>query len=79
VGEASVDQSFYYWREIVSEITHYSDAEDNEIPRRFLCRRKPKDGSTWTRSEWIVDCPQCLAKLRDDRSNAAVVPEGSKE
>ncbi len=50
----------------MSAEVHYSDAADGVIPKRFLCRRKCKDGSEWTKSVWIVDCPRCLEILRKD-------------
>lgn len=49
----------------MSSDTHYSDAKDGVIPKRFLCRRKVKDDMPWTRHEPLVDCARCLAKLKE--------------
>lgn len=55
----------------MSADTHYSDAPDGTIPKRFLCRRKCKDGSQWTRYEPIVDCTRCLAKMKENAQSSA--------
>lgn len=49
----------------MSADTHYSDAKDGEIPKRFLCRRKCKGGGQWTRNRSLVDCNRCAAKLKE--------------
>ena len=48
----------------MSDVVHYSEVPMGVIPKRFLCGRKCKQ-SGWSWLAAWVDCPQCLAKLRD--------------
>lgn len=63
------------WR--LSAVVHHSEAPDGAIPKRFTCGRKCKGGNEWTRYPWIVECPQCVAKMREQNS-ATVDREAAK-
>ena len=50
----------------MSDIVHHTTAPDIPlVPKRFTCGRKVKGDCTFTRVPSLVDCPQCLAKLRE--------------
>ena len=49
--------------------THYSASKEGVGPTRFLCGRKNNKEHWYTRNKSLVECPQCLAKLR--QTNAA--------
>lgn len=53
----------------MSDVVHHSTAPTGVIPKRFLCGRKCKQ-SSWTRVADFVDCPQCRAKLREQKAQA---------
>jgi hypothetical protein len=48
----------------MSDDTHHTFAKEGVSPKRFTCGRKNRE--QWhTRDAKMVECPQCLAKLRE--------------